>query len=99
MHKRIFALGRIWRLLRGMRVLVVGCGYVGLPLAIQLKEAGHEVFGLRRSRAAEAELRSAGIMPLIGDITDASSLRRLPGAFDWVVNCTAAGGGGVVPGK
>jgi nucleoside-diphosphate-sugar epimerase len=77
-----------------MRVLIIGCGYVGLPLGAELVRAGHEVFGLRRSRAAEAELRAAGIQPVFGDITDAGSLRPLPGTFDWVVNCAAAGGGG-----
>ena len=77
-----------------MRALIVGCGYVGLPLGAELVQAGHEVFGLRRSRAAEADLRAAGIRPLFADITDAGSLRDLPGTFDWVVNCTAVGGGG-----
>src|ERR1017187_10487677 len=31
-----------------MRVLIVGCGYVGLPLGAELVKQGHEVFGLRR---------------------------------------------------
>jgi nucleoside-diphosphate-sugar epimerase len=77
-----------------MRALIVGCGYVGLPLGAELAQAGHEVFGLRRSRAAEADLRAAGIRPLFADITDPGNLRDLPGTFDWVVNCTAVGGGG-----
>lgn len=78
-----------------MRVLIVGCGYVGLPLGKRLRSAGHAVFGLRRSHSAEAELCAAGIQPLIADITDPRSLRALPAAFDWVINCTAAGGGGL----
>ena len=39
-----------------MRVLIVGCGYVGLPLGAELVKQGHEVFGLRRSADGEAEL-------------------------------------------
>jgi len=78
-----------------MRVLIVGCGYVGLPLGTELVGQGHEVFGLRRNPAAEAELRAAHIKPLFADITDAASLARLPRDFDWVVNCAASGGGGV----
>jgi nucleoside-diphosphate-sugar epimerase len=77
-----------------MRVLIVGCGYVGLPLGKELARQGHIVFGLRRSALAEAELKSAGIMPLHADITQPDSLKKLPRDFDWVVNCTASGGGG-----
>lgn len=76
-----------------MRVLIVGCGYVGLPLGLELVRQGHDVFGLRRSVAADGALKSAGIKPLHADIADASSLSALPNEFDWVVNCAAAGGG------
>ena len=75
-----------------MRVLIVGCGYVGLPLGIELVRQGHEVFGLRRSAAAEAELKRGGITPLLADITQPESLKNLPRDFDWVVNCAASGG-------
>ena len=75
-----------------MRVLIVGCGYVGLPLGVELVRQGHEVFGLRRSAAAEAELKRVGITPLLADITQPESLKNLPRHFDWVVNCAASGG-------
>ena len=78
-----------------MRVLIVGCGYIGLPLGTELVKQGHEVFGLRRAHAAEAELKSAGIQPLIGDITKAEQLAQFPASYDWVVNCVSASGGGV----
>jgi nucleoside-diphosphate-sugar epimerase len=76
-----------------MRVLIVGCGYVGLPLGKELARLGHAVFGLRRSALAEAEMLAAGITPLHADITRPESLAKLPRDFDWVVNCTATGGG------
>jgi nucleoside-diphosphate-sugar epimerase len=76
-----------------MRVLIVGCGYVGLPLGVELVRLGHEVFGLRRNNSAENELKAAGIQPLFGDITQPETLTKLPHEFDWVVNCVAAGGG------
>jgi nucleoside-diphosphate-sugar epimerase len=75
-----------------MRVLIVGCGYVGLPLGVELIRLGHEVFGLRRSVSAENELKAAGIQPLFGDVTQPGTLAKLPHNFDWVVNCVAAGG-------
>jgi len=76
-----------------MRVLIVGCGYVGQPLGRELVRRGHDVFGLRRSGLAEAELRANGITPLHADITQPETLATLPREFDWVVNCAAAGGG------
>ncbi len=76
-----------------MRVLIVGCGYVGFPLGVELLRRGHEVFGLRRSAADE--LKAAGIFPLRADVTKLDELKELPRDFDWVVNCAASGGGGV----
>jgi nucleoside-diphosphate-sugar epimerase len=76
-----------------MRCLIVGCGYVGLPLGAELVRQGHEVFGLRRGASAKNELKAAGIRPLVADITQPESLVNLPRDFDWVVNCVASGGG------
>src|SRR5277367_3035037 len=75
-----------------MRVLIVGCGYVGVPLGAELVRLGHEVFGLRRNPSAENELKSVGIQILIGDVTKPETLAKLSHEFDWVVNCVAAGG-------
>jgi nucleoside-diphosphate-sugar epimerase len=77
-----------------MRVLIVGCGYVGLPLGKELARQGYTVFGLRRSALAEAEMKAAGITPLHADITQPDTLKNLPRGFDWVANCSASGGGG-----
>jgi nucleoside-diphosphate-sugar epimerase len=77
-----------------MRVLIAGCGYVGLPLGAVLVRQGHTVVGLRRSAGAAEALRSAGIEPRVADITDPVSLAAVPTDFDWVVNCVAASGGG-----
>ena len=74
-----------------MRVLIVGCGYVGQAAGAVLAQQGHEVFGLRRSGAGGAELLGAGIIPLIGDVTNPESLALLPGPFEWVVNTVSAG--------
>ncbi|HVU28582.1 MAG TPA: SDR family oxidoreductase [Verrucomicrobiae bacterium] len=76
-----------------MRVLIVGCGYVGLPLGVELVRLGHEVFGLRRNPASETELKTAGIQPLFANITQPDSLKDFPRDFDWVVNCASSGGG------
>src|SRR5437867_6293445 len=78
-----------------MRVLIVGCGYVGTPLGAALVKQGHEVFGLRRRPSADEALAAAGIKPLVANITRLEELTRLPAAFDWVVNCVSSSGGGV----
>ena len=77
-----------------MRALVVGCGYVGLPLAAELARRGHEVFGVRRSTDGAEELSAAGVQPVFADVTDATSLRALPNDFDWVVNAVSSSKGG-----
>src|SRR5262245_30944220 len=77
-----------------MRVLIVGCGYVGLPLGAELVKQGHDVFGLRRSDAASTELSAAGIHPLTADITRPDDLSKLPAPFEWVVNTVSSSKGG-----
>lgn len=76
-----------------MRVLIVGCGYVGLSLAATLLRQGHHVTGLRRPGTGEAALRQAGVEPVLADITDPASLSRCSPAYDWIVNCVSAGSG------
>jgi len=77
-----------------MRVLIVGCGYVGLPLWVELVRQGHEVFGLRRSSAGKSELVAGGLKPLVADITQPEDLAKLPSPFDWVVNAVSSTKGG-----
>jgi nucleoside-diphosphate-sugar epimerase len=77
----------------GKRVLIVGCGYIGLPLGHELIKQGHQVFGLRRSNTADDELKNSGITPLHADVTKPETLAGLPGDYDWVVNCAATSGG------
>ena len=78
-----------------MRVLIVGCGYVGFPLGAELVRLGHEVFGVRRSAIADQILKDAGITPLIADVSRVEDLQNLPGPFDWVVNTVSSSKGGV----
>lgn len=77
------------------RVLIVGCGYVGLPLGQELVRQGHRVSGLRRSASEDPGLKAAGLTPLRADLTKPETLANLPRDFDWVVNCAASSGGDV----
>lgn len=76
-----------------MRVLIVGCGYVGSLLGFELVRQGHQVFGLRRTASSGSEFRITGVTPLQADVTKPETLAALPRDFDWVVNCAASGGG------
>ena len=60
-----------------MRILVIGCGYVGLPLAQTLARMGHQVHGTRRS-----EFSAADVTPHALDVTDRSSFEAIPPDFD-----------------
>jgi len=77
-----------------MRVLVIGCGYVGTPLAKRLAALGHEVWGVRRTADSAEALRAIGANPFVADISQPGALDGLPGAFDWVVNLVSSDKGG-----
>lgn len=66
-----------------LRILIIGCGDVGLRAARQLRGKAR-VYGLLRSPGRAAELRAAGVIPVIGDLDDRRSLHRLAGLADVV---------------
>ena len=84
-----------------MRVVVVGCGYVGLELAAQLAGRGHAVTGMRRSDAGLDAIEEVGrqtdgggaVDAVRADATDPASLDALPDA-DAVVFAASSGGRG-----
>jgi nucleoside-diphosphate-sugar epimerase len=57
-------------------VLIIGCGYLGQRVAQLWREQGRRVFALTRSRSDE--LRSAGLVPIVGDILQPETLQSLP---------------------
>src|SRR2546423_1643494 len=78
-----------------MRVLIIGCGYLGLAVGSELVKHGHEVWGLRRNAEESADLAKAGITPLTGDISKLGDLVAIPARFDWVVNTVSSEKGGI----
>jgi nucleoside-diphosphate-sugar epimerase len=76
-----------------MHVLIIGCGYVGIPLGALLSRSGHQVFGLRRTAEADDELQKAAITPLHADITAPESLPPNPN-FEVVINLVSSSKGG-----
>lgn len=73
-----------------MRVAILGCGYIGLTLAEQLVDAGHSVYGIRRSNLTAVE--ATGATAIRGDLTEESTLEQIP-TVDAVVFSASSGGG------
>ena len=59
-----------------IRVLLIGCGDVALRTALLLR-GRVRLFGLIRRPADEPKLRAHGIVPLVGDLDDYTTLGRL----------------------
>ena len=70
---------------RRQRILIIGCGDVGLRVARLL--TGHStVMALTSSSSRLPELRGQNITPLLGNLDDAAMLRRLAGLATHVVH-------------
>ncbi|MYM24776.1 sugar nucleotide-binding protein [Duganella sp. FT135W] len=67
------------------RVLVVGCGDVGMRL-LPLLTRHFRVFATTSQQERCAELRAAGAVPLVADLDHPASLRRLAGLAPWVIH-------------
>ena len=73
------------RILRRPRVLIVGCGDVGMRCVELLRPRAH-IFALTTQAARCAELRAAGTTPLVGDLDVRRSLKRLAGLAPTVLH-------------
>jgi len=89
-------LGALPARFRRERILVVGCGDVGLRVARELRGRAR-LFALTSTPARVALLRSRGLTPLIGNLDDAASLRRLAGLATRVVHLAPPAGEGTQP--
>lgn len=67
------------------RLLIVGCGDVGLRL-LPLLRGRFRVFALTSQRARCAELRAAGAVPIVADLDAPETLARLKGLAQHVLH-------------
>lgn len=75
--------------------LIIGCGYVGLPLAQRLQEQGHEVSGWVHSAASAEALAGQGLRRIIvGNVGDLDPWDTAGKNYDLVIHCASSGGGG-----
>jgi nucleoside-diphosphate-sugar epimerase len=78
-------LGALPARFRRERVLIVGCGDVGLRAARLLK-GRVRLLALTSSADRVAELRAAGLTPIVADLDQPRSLQRLAGLADRVLH-------------
>ena len=74
-------------------LLIVGCGDVGLRVARRLR-GRYRLLALTTSGERVAELRAAGIVPLVGDLDRPAGLQRLAGLADAVLHLAPPPGEG-----
>lgn len=67
------------------RILIVGCGDVGLRV-VELLGDRHRVIAVTHSGERAASLRRAGVVPIVADLDHPSSLHRLGGLARTVVH-------------
>ena len=79
---------------RRERVLIVGCGDVGLRVLRSLNPRVR-VLALTSSPHRQDELRSAGAVPLVGNLDDARTLRYLAGLATRVLHLAPPPGDGI----
>jgi nucleoside-diphosphate-sugar epimerase len=77
------------------RLLIVGCGDVGMRL-VPLLRAHFRVFATTSSQERCAELRALGAVPLVADLDQPATLRRLSGLAQTVVHLAPPPADGVL---
>ena len=85
MPSNLSPLGALPARFRRQRLLIVGCGDVGLRVAKALP-APVRVLALTPTPERRADLRARGITPLLGDLDQSATLRRLAGLADRVLH-------------
>jgi len=74
-----------------VHIFVTGAsGYIGLAVSKALIAQGHQVNGLTRSTDGAAKLHAAGIVPVVGNLTDTALLTASVQAADAVIHTAAS---------
>jgi len=76
-----------------MNILIAGCGYIGLPLGINLKSRGHEVTGWVFSETSGQKVSSSGLQVIVDDLRSPQSWARYQQQFDAIFYCPSTRGG------
>lgn len=75
--------------------LIIGCGYIGLPLARACASRGDQVYGWVHSPAsAEALVSEPLTKVIIGSVGDSTLWEKLKHRFDLIIHCASSSRGG-----
>ena len=75
------------------RLLIIGCGDVGLRIVSRLATR-FRLIALTSTAARVSLLRAAGVVPIVGDLDQRASLRRLQGLAERVIHLAPPGPSG-----
>lgn len=77
------------------KTLLIGCGYIGLPLALRLAEAGHEISAWVHSAASAESLAAHQFHRVIsGNVADPRVWDSVLDDYDLVIHCASSDRGG-----
>jgi len=72
-----------------MKVMIVGCGWLGTAVGRRLVARGDGAVGVRRTASGAKDLEAAGIEPLTADVMSADFPRAVPDDVGAVVVCVS----------
>jgi len=79
------------------KTLIIGCGYVGLPLALRMKADGHLITAwVHSAGSAETLAQYNFTQVIVGSVADNSVWQTLNSHHDLVIHCASSGGRGPV---
>lgn len=76
-----------------MKILIAGCGYIGLPLGLKLKSQSHDVTGWVFSETSAARVASSGLHVIAADLASTASWTGYQEHFDAIFYCPSTRGG------
>ncbi len=79
--------------LANKRLVILGCGYLGMEVARQARSAGMRVEALTRNPDRAAELAALGVETVVADLAGDTWHGRIAPGADFAVDCVGSGGG------
>jgi len=79
----------------GKRLVIFGCGYLGIAVARGAVAAGLQVDALTHNSARATELAAAGVHAVVADLAGCEWHDRVAPGADLVLNCVGSGGRGI----
>jgi len=77
-----------------LKTLIIGCGYIGLPLALELRGRGDSVTPWVHSEQGSRGARGEGFAEIvIGSVADRDVWNGVRGEYDLIIHCASSGRG------